>query len=172
MAYLLLAITCGVVSALLFPLALSLNLIYSSIFFGYFSYFSAGARNDTAKYAAASNVFGAVLAYILLKLLPGFSGTFGSTWAMMILVFFLAFFYCMAINVDLLSKAFCTFSGGVCVFSTATIMLADKVAYPHATLETALLMAVGCMAIGWVAGYLSCNIPEWLQKADKKEVAS
>lgn len=163
MAFFALAVACGVVSALLFPLAVLLNLVYPSIFFGYFSYFAAGAEKSTFKYCAAANIYGAVLAYILLKLHPVFGGT---SIAMMILVFFLAFFYVMAMNIEVLSKAFCTFIGGVCVFATTTIVLSNTTAWPNANTETGLLMALACMAIGWLAGFISVEVPGLLAKKD------
>jgi len=165
MGLVLLAITNGIVSALLYPTALYLNLVLPSLFFGYASYYAVGATNKTLKYAVAGNIYGAVLAYGLIKLLPVLGG---GTMAWMILFFVIVVLFVLAVQFDLLSKAYCSFLGAVCYFTTFLLAPSTWTATP----EYVLLMAVLSLIIGWAAGFITVNVPALFQPKDKSSAKS
>jgi hypothetical protein len=159
MALFLLAITNAVICALLYPLATCLNILLPSIYFGYASFYATGATNDVLKYTVAGNLYGAILGYLFIKLLPILGG---GTPAWMILFFVMVFIIVMSVKIDILSRAYCCFFGAVGYF--VTLFLAPKT-WP-ATPEYVLLMLLVSLIIGWVAGIISINVPAMLQPKD------
>lgn len=155
-----LAIACGVVSAILVPVTNALHIVFATVFFGYASFFAVGAKNSTWYYATAANFYGMILAYFMVKLVPLFGG---NPWGLPILVFFLATLYVMGANFEWLSKAYCTFFGGVSFFTTGN-------ALPTASPENILGVTITALIIGYISGFISINIPELLNK--NKETVS
>lgn len=161
MALFILALINGIISALLVPVAIYLNLVLPSLFFGYASFYAVGAENKTWKYAAAANLYGAVLAYLFYRFLVPLFGS-NQMAGLMALFFIMVILFVLAIKIDLLSRAYCSFLGAVCFFTT--LLLAPK-AWP-ATPEYVLLMTVVSLIIGWAAGFITVNVPALFQSKD------
>lgn len=152
-----LALSVGIIAALLMPLAAKFSLVVPVIFMGWSIFFVAGGKIGTVINGAIPSLFGLLLAYGTVTVLPLVGG--GSV-ALALLVGLLAFIMVIAMNISVLALTPATFLGYAAYF--VILGMGGK------TPEQVLLYAVISIVVGYISGVVSVTLPELL-KIGKKE---
>lgn len=156
-----LALSVGIVAAILMPIAAMISLAVPAVFIGWSTFFVAGGKTSTIKNGAAPSLFGLLLGYGSMIALPILGG--GST-ALALLIGLIAFLMVYAMNYPLLALCPGSFLG--CAAYFLILNMGGK------SLEQVLLSGIISVGAGYVCGVLSVALPQLLLSKKKEQEKS